>query len=206
MPPISVTGSQVAFGSQTARTFFAAPNGAAGAPSFRGILASDLPTAITDSLWSLGSRSRSSVHKGDYHGNFVPQIPEQVLRRFTKADDVVLDMFCGMATTLIECRRLGRHGLGVELQPSICQQAQERLDAAENPNSVETSILCGDSHEAAIVTLAVWSQRVASQKNQPRRRPGLLLDGLAPATVIGFPLLASTPSSCIFSIHDKVST
>lgn len=105
----------------------------------------EYPELITDSLWSLGSRSRSSVHKGDYHGNFVPQIPEQVLRRFTRANDVVLDLFCGMATTLIECRRLGRHGVGVELQQTICEQAQERLDGAGNPQEVETSIVCGDS-------------------------------------------------------------
>lgn len=105
----------------------------------------DYPDLITDSLWSLGSRGRSSVHKGDYHGNFVPQIPEQVMRRFTRAGDVVLDLFCGMATTLIECRRLGRHGLGVELQASICQQAQERLEAAENPDDITTTVLNADS-------------------------------------------------------------
>lgn len=109
------------------------------------------PELITDSLWALGSRSRSSVHKGDYHGNFVPQIPEQVLRRFTRAGDVVLDMFCGMATTLIECRRLGRHGLGIELQSSVCAQSRERLEEAENPQQVTTSILCADSACPSVV-------------------------------------------------------
>jgi DNA modification methylase len=105
----------------------------------------DYPDLITDSLWSLGSRSRSSVHKGDYHGNFVPQIPEQMLRRFTKKGDVVLDLFSGMATTLIECRRLGRHGIGVELQSEICRSSQERLDQADNPEGMATSIVHGDS-------------------------------------------------------------
>lgn len=105
----------------------------------------DYPDLITDSLWSLGSRSRSSVHKGDYHGNFVPQIPEQMLRRFTKENDVVLDLFSGMATTLIECRRLGRHGIGVELQPSVCESSQARLDQADNPLNMSTTIVQGDS-------------------------------------------------------------
>lgn len=103
------------------------------------------PELITDSLWTLGSRSRSSVHKGDYHGNFVPQIPEQMLRRFTKKDDIVLDLFSGMATTMIECRRLGRNGVGVELQESICKLSQERLDEADNPHDVSTTIVRGDS-------------------------------------------------------------
>ena len=111
----------------------------------------DYPDLITDSLWSLGSRSRSSVHKGDYHGNFVPQIPEQVLRRFTKSGDTVLDMFNGMATTLIECRRLGRHGIGVELQPEICALSKERLDKADNPEDVTTTIVNGNSAERKVV-------------------------------------------------------
>lgn len=105
----------------------------------------EYPDLITDSLWSLGSRSRSSVHKGDYHGNFVPQIPEQMLRRFTKKEDVVLDLFSGMATTLIECRRLGRHGIGIELQPEIAEASRERLEQAEDPHGVKTQVIQGDS-------------------------------------------------------------
>ncbi len=85
------------------------------------------------------------MHKGDYHGNFVPQIPEQMLRRFTKKGDVVLDLFSGMATTLIECRRLGRHGIGVELQNEIVKASEDRLQAAENPYSVTAKVVQGDS-------------------------------------------------------------
>jgi DNA modification methylase len=105
----------------------------------------DYPDLITDSLWNLGSRSRDSVHKGDYHGNFVPQIPEQMLMRFTKEEDIVLDMFSGMATTMIECRRLKRHGIGIELQSEICRQSQERLDNADNPHGMTTKVVLGDS-------------------------------------------------------------
>lgn len=110
----------------------------------------DYPDLITDSLWSLGSRSRSSVHKGDYHGNFVPQIPEQMLLRFTKENDVVLDLFSGMATTLIECRRLGRHGIGVELQSEVCQTSNERLGQADNPLDVTTTIVHADSSSSEL--------------------------------------------------------
>ncbi len=81
----------------------------------------------TDSLWLVPRRDRSGSHRADYWGNFIPQIPNQLLRRFTKAGDWVLDPFMGSGTTLIESRRLGRNALGVELQAEIAQKTRERL-------------------------------------------------------------------------------
>lgn len=70
---------------------------------------------ITDSLWLIGSRDKSGVHTGELHGNFIPQIPHQAMLRYTKREDWVLDTFLGSGTTLIECRKLGRNGIGIEL-------------------------------------------------------------------------------------------
>ena len=39
---------------------------------------------ITDSLWIFEKRDTSGMHKADYWGNFIPQIPNQFLRRYTK--------------------------------------------------------------------------------------------------------------------------
>lgn len=70
---------------------------------------------ITDSLWLIGSRDKSGAHTAELHGNFIPQIPHQAMLRYTKRGEIVLDTFLGNGTTLIECKRLGRHGSGVEL-------------------------------------------------------------------------------------------
>ena len=67
---------------------------------------------ITDSLWVLDKRDTSGAHLGWYWGNFIPQIPHQMMLRYTKKGDWVLDTFVGSGTTLIECRRLGRNGNG----------------------------------------------------------------------------------------------
>ena len=83
---------------------------------------------LTDSLWIIGERDKSGSHKGDYHGNFIPQIPNQLMRRFTKKGDVVLDTFLGSGTTLIECKRLGRNGVGIELLPKIAELAEQRIN------------------------------------------------------------------------------
>lgn len=77
---------------------------------------------ITDSLWIIDRRDNSGVHKAWYHGNFIPQIPRQMILRYTKKYDVVVDTFLGSGTTLIECKRLGRHGIGVELNEDVAKK------------------------------------------------------------------------------------
>lgn len=108
----------------------------------------DYDDVILDSLWLLGARDKTGPHVGDYWGNFIPQIPHQVLTRFTKCGDVVVDLFSGMGTTLIECKRLGRAGLGVEIDPIVAERSLERINSAKNAFSVPIAVLVGDSTKA----------------------------------------------------------
>jgi hypothetical protein len=105
----------------------------------------DYSDIITDSLWLLPERERGGAHTAWLHGNFVPQIPYQAMRRFTKRGDVVLDAFLGSGTTLIECRRLGRHGIGIEINPELAKQAEDRIASEANPYNVITKVFVGDS-------------------------------------------------------------
>ncbi len=100
---------------------------------------------LTDSLWVLNKRDKSGAHNAGYWGNFIPQIPNQLLRRYTKKNDWVLDPFLGSGTTLIECKRLGRNGLGIELQPAVLNLALKNISDEENPHSVRTETICSDS-------------------------------------------------------------
>ncbi len=98
---------------------------------------------FTDSLWMIDARDRSGAHTNTYHGNFVPQIPNQLMRRFTKKGGVVLDCFLGNGTTLIESKKLGRNGIGVELLPSVARGAQKNIE--EGNGAGKTEIVVGDS-------------------------------------------------------------
>lgn len=100
---------------------------------------------ITDSLWIFDKRDTSGMHKADYWGNFIPQIPNQLLRRFTKKGEWVLDPFLGSGTTLIECKRLGRNGLGIELNKQVAKAAKERLSKEKNSFGVQTELISEDS-------------------------------------------------------------
>ena len=100
---------------------------------------------LTDSLWVLEKRDTSGAHNGGYWGNFIPQIPNQLLRRYTKKGEWVLDTFLGSGTTLIESKRLGRNGVGIELQRTVASSASNVVEQEKNHFSTRTEIIIGDS-------------------------------------------------------------
>ena len=65
-----------------------------------------------DSLWFIDKRDNSGKHENNYHGNFIPQIPNQLIRRYTNKNDTVLELFTGSGTTLYECEKLNRNYIG----------------------------------------------------------------------------------------------
>jgi methylase of polypeptide subunit release factors len=99
----------------------------------------------TDSLWIISKRDRTGSHSGKYWGNFIPQIPNQLLRRYTKKGDWVLDPFSGSGTTLIECKRLGRNILGIDISPDAIKEAAEKLSKEQNNSDIITDLYNSDS-------------------------------------------------------------
>lgn len=100
---------------------------------------------ITDSLWIVDKRDRSGAHNASYWGNFIPQIPQQLLKRYTKRDDWVLDTFVGSGTTLIECQRSGRNALGIDLSDEALNNTRMNLSKEQNINGVEIHLVNADS-------------------------------------------------------------
>jgi DNA modification methylase len=79
------------------------------------------------SLWTFPSRARGNGHANEYHGNYIPQIATQMLRRYTRRDDVVLDMFLGSGTTALEARRLARRCVGIEIKKDMATVVREKF-------------------------------------------------------------------------------
>ncbi|MCB0456159.1 MAG: DNA methyltransferase [Flavobacteriaceae bacterium] len=80
-----------------------------------------------NSLWLINERDKSGKHKNIYHGNFIPQIPNQLIRRFTKENDLVLDVFLGSGTTLYECESLNRKFIGLDINQTMIDYVNSQM-------------------------------------------------------------------------------
>ncbi|MDH7602672.1 MAG: DNA methyltransferase [Armatimonadota bacterium] len=98
---------------------------------------------LTDSLWILNSRKKTGGHCLDYHGNFVPQIAEQVMLRYTKKDDIVVDWFLGSGTSAIEAVNLNRRLIGIELKAELVDYVRRKLPSQVVGSRIR--LLQGDS-------------------------------------------------------------
>lgn len=110
---------------------------------------------LTDSLWYFPQRASGDGHQLDYHGNFIPQIATQMITRYSKQDEIVLDLFLGSGTTAIEAARLRRRCVGVELKPELVDYVRRKI----KPNLLDRRIhlLEGDSSQPDII------ERVAAE-------------------------------------------
>jgi len=78
----------------------------------------------TNGLWTFPGESRRRV---GHPAPFPVELPRTCIKLFSFVGDTVLDPFLGSGTTLVACARLGRRGIGVEIDREYCELAKSRL-------------------------------------------------------------------------------
>jgi DNA modification methylase len=79
-------------------------------------------------VWSFPQRGSWATHKSDFRGNWPPQLVRNLVLRYSKVSEVVLDQMCGSGTTLIECKLLGRNAIGVDINPAAIMVTRDRIN------------------------------------------------------------------------------
>ena len=100
-------------------------------------------TIKTGTWWEFPSREKKNGHSYDYHGNYIPQIATQLIERYTKKDDIILDLFFGSGTTGIEAKNMQRRCIGVELKQDMVDYVSNKFSPKELV--VDVNIIQGDS-------------------------------------------------------------
>ena len=76
-------------------------------------------------IWSFRDRGCWATHNPLYRGNWSPYIPRNIILRYSRENDIVLDQFVGGGTTLVEAKLLNRKSIGIDINPkaiSICKK------------------------------------------------------------------------------------
>lgn len=70
--------------------------------------------------------------------SYPPHLVRQYIERFgLGAGANVLDPFCGMGTTIVECQKLGLHGIGIEAHPMAYFASATKIDWSPDPDQLE---------------------------------------------------------------------
>lgn len=106
-------------------------------------LSGDGPSSWTD--WIVCSRTKALRKWGTLPGGYVAgegwkdkehmggkplKLMQLVLGDYSKPGEMVCDPCMGGATTLVACERMGRKGIGIELDPVTFEKACRRVDEA----------------------------------------------------------------------------
>lgn len=88
-----------------------------------------------ETVWSFPNRGDWASHTGKYRGNWSPYIPRNLILEYTVPSETVLDQMCGSGTTLIECKLLGRNGIGVDVNRDAVIITRDRLNFQYKTNN-----------------------------------------------------------------------
>jgi hypothetical protein len=69
-----------------------------------------------------------------YSAKYIPQIPRYLISNLTKRNDLILDNFVGSGTTLVESKVLGRHAIGIDINPLACLVAKVKITNIQKPD------------------------------------------------------------------------
>ena len=86
----------------------------------------------TTTIWDFLQRGSWGVHRGDYRGNWPPQLVRNLIQRYSKEGDLIVDPFMGGGTTLLEAWLLRRRSVGIDVSNLAVQTTTGRLEEMES--------------------------------------------------------------------------
>lgn len=100
-------------------------------------------------VWDFETRGDWAVHTGEYRGNWPPQVPRNLILKYTKEGDVILDQFAGGGTTLVEAYLLNRRSIGIDISRHAIRFCNDKI--AEIEDRVEKNDLLLTQYRPGII-------------------------------------------------------
>lgn len=100
-----------------------------GTPDYKGYLANSKGKVLTDLFLDVPPVSSSSAERTGYPTQKPLELVRRLILASTDEDDIVLDPFCGCATTCVAAQQLNRKWIGIDISKVSANVVMERLSA-----------------------------------------------------------------------------
>ncbi len=111
----------------------------AGLPHVSTLTNDEFMDATTD-VWQIDPESAKRV---GHPAPFPVALPERLINMYTFVDDLVLDPFCGVGSTLIAAAKSNRIGIGFDTEADYAQAANERLQKYSDTQQLDLEVTEG---------------------------------------------------------------
>jgi DNA modification methylase len=79
-------------------------------------------------VWSFPRRGNWATHNAKYRGNWAPEIVRNLILRYSKEGDLLLDPMVGGGTTAIECKLLNRNLIACDINEDAVKLTKDLLN------------------------------------------------------------------------------
>jgi len=79
-------------------------------------------------VWSFPRRGNWATHDSKYRGNWSPDVVRNLLLRYSKEGDWVMDPMIGGGTTAVECKLLHRHLIAFDVNPAAIERTRDAVN------------------------------------------------------------------------------
>lgn len=101
--------------------------------------------------WSFPKRGNWATHDAKWRGNWSPYIPRNILLRYSKENDLVLDQFAGGGTTLVEAKLLNRNIIGVDVNDIALERCREKTNFEHEGANGDIYLRKGDARNLSFI-------------------------------------------------------
>lgn len=77
-------------------------------------------------IWSFPQHGDWATHDSKWRGNWSPYIPRNIILKYSKEGDLLLDQFVGGGTTLVEAKLLNRDIIGIDINQNALKVCREK--------------------------------------------------------------------------------
>lgn len=101
--------------------------------------------------WTFPKRGDWATHDAKWRGNWSPYIPRNIILRYSKEGDFVLDQFAGGGTTLVEAKLLNRNIVGVDVNDIALTRCREKISFEHEGATGKVFLKKGDARNLSFI-------------------------------------------------------